>query len=453
MKKEVTKLQITGHVIGGLGHNLIYALFSGFLSIFYTDVFGLSPAFTATLFLVARIWDAVNDHLMGFLSDKTKTRIGRYRSWLIFMSPILAFILVLCFIVPDTTTILSYVYAYVTYILLGMAFTTLDVPYWTLPAVMTSSPEKRNKIFGISGFFACITAGIGAVIIPILIKNLGGGDVKTAYMLTAIIFAVFGIITYIISALLVRENVERVTEKISFKIGMKSLFKNKPLLILMGANLLGNMAFQVKIGITTYYATYALGSLDYATYLSAMLLIGMLIGAAITPMLINKFGAKKVIMGLEIAGIVFSVIYYFVGYKTLWAVMLMSGLSAIVLGAFTIVANAMTADTIDYAEVKFNQRNEGIITSTRTFITKLATAIVGSTALYVLGLFGYVAGETQTPFVLDSMQFMMSMFPAICYVIALIITIFYPLDKKALSVIENEIKIRRKVKEEKQTNE
>ncbi len=133
--------------------------------------------------------------------------------------------------------------------------------------------------------------------------------------------------------------------------------------------------------------------------------------------------------------------------------MLMSGLSAIVLGAFTIVANTMTADTIDYAEVKFNQRNEGIITSTRTFITKLATAIVGSTALYVLGLFGYVAGETQTPFVLDSMQFMMSMFPAICYVIALIITIFYPLDKKALSVIENEIKIRRKVKEEKQTNE
>ena len=128
-----------GHAVGGVGHNLIYALFSGYLLIFYTDIFKLSPGFTAVLFLLARIWDAVNDPMMGVLADHTKSRLGRYRVWLLRAAPVIAAALVLCFFVPDVPKLAQYVYCYVTYILLGMSFTAADIPYWTLPSVMTSA--------------------------------------------------------------------------------------------------------------------------------------------------------------------------------------------------------------------------------------------------------------------------------------------------------------------------
>ena len=427
-----------GHAIGGVGHNLIYALFSGYLLIFYTDVFKLSPAFTALLFLLARIWDAVNDPMLGIIADKTRSRFGRYRVWLMRAAPVIAAALVLCFYVPEAGKTVQYVYCYVTYILLGMAFTCADVPYWTLPSVMTDDPEQRNKVFSISSMTGCLASGIGAVAVPMIV-SAAGEDQSRGYLLCAIIFAVIGIICYYVCASSVRERVEPQREGYSFKSAANALVRNKPLLIIMLASLFGNLAFQLKIAINAYYGTYSLGDYGLVTYLSAMLLVGMLIGSALVPSLIKRLGAKGAMLGVLAAGILISVAYWIGGYADLTQVLVFSALSSVVIGAFTVLVNSMTADSIDYAELKEGQRSEGIITSTRTFITKLATALSGAAAAYALDLIGYAQEGVQTQYVCDSFHTMMSLVPAILYAVGFIVLVFYPLNRAGFEDMEHRL--------------
>ena len=437
----ISKKEQIGHAIGGVGHNLIYALFSGFLLIFYTDIFGLSGTFTAILFLVARIWDAINDLLMGMLADKTKSRFGRYRVWLFAAAPIIAVALSLCFFVPDLSKGLQYVYCYITYILLGMSFTAADIPYWTLPSVITEEPTVRNKIFSVSGAVSCLASGIGAVAVPIIVSLLP--EQQDGYLLCAIIFSVIGIICYWTCGALVRERIVPAQNSYTFKKAIGTIVKNKPLLIIMLASLFGNLAFQMKVSVNTYYGTYALGDFGYVTYLSAMLLLGMLIGTVIVPMLISKLGSKNTMITMLIAGVVISLLYWISGYASLVVVLMFSALSAIVIGAFTVLVNSMTADTIDYAEAYLGQRSEGIITSTRTFITKLATAIAGTVAAASLDLIHYIPNEIQTDSVKQAFHNMMSLVPAVLYGIGLMIICFYPLGKEAFAKLTEDLKVKR----------
>jgi sugar (glycoside-pentoside-hexuronide) transporter len=430
------------HAIGGVGHNLIYALFSGYLLIFYTDVFNLDSAFTGTLFLIARIWDAVNDPMFGALMDKTHSKWGRYRPWMAVAAPLVGVSLVLCFIVPDFSKTLQYVYCYVTYILLGMAFTCVDIPYWTLPSVMTDEPEERSKVFSISTIVAGLASGIGAVLVPLIYNSLGK---KEGLLISAIIFAVIGLICYYIVIFLVKERVNVTSSRSSLKTALKAIFTNKPLLIIMAASLFGNFAFQLKAALFAYYGKYTLGgnTADYTMYLSIMLLIGMIIGSALVPMMIKKFGAKKAMASTLLSGAVISTVYWLVGYSNLIVVLIFNALAAIVIGCFSVLVNSMTSDTIDYAELKQGERNEGIITSTRTFITKLATAVAGALLAYLLDPLGYVENQVQTAAVNDAFHRLMSLYPAIIYLAAFLVIIFYPLDEEHFAQMESELKEKR----------
>ncbi len=440
--EKMSKSEQVCHAVGGIGHNLIYALFSGYILIFYTDIFKLSPLFLTVLFLVARIWDAINDPVMGIIADKTHSRMGRYRIWLLRAAPVIGVVLVLCFIVPSFSDTLSYIYCFVTYILLGMSFTAADIPYWTLPSVMTDDAEKRNRIFSTSSVVASLASGIGAVAVPAIVA--ASSDQKTGYLICAIAFAVVGIICYSITAFKVEERVEPERKEYSVGLAIKTLTGNKPLLIIMAASLFGNMAFQLKVGVNTYYGTYALGSYDYVTYLSAMLLLGMLIGASLIPVLIRRSGSKTAMLITLMAGTVLSVLFWVVGYGSLVVVLVMAALTSCVVGAFTVLVNSMTADTIDYAEVALGQRNEGIITSTRTFITKLATAIAGVVITLSLEMIGYVPNIEQTVSVKQSFQNLMTLIPGILYLVGFVILIFYPLNKERFSEIQDKLSEKRR---------
>lgn len=433
----LSKKEKFGHAVGGVGHNLIYALFSGYLLIFYTDVFKLSPVFTGVLFLVARIWDAVNDPMLGIIADRTRSRYGRYRVWLMRAAPVIALALILCFIVPDITKTLQYIYCYVTYILLGMSFTCADVPYWTLPSVMTPDAAERSRVFSISSMATCVASGIGAVAVPMIVTQVG--DYAAGYLACAIIFSAIGIVCYYVCAAMVRERVQPAREKVPMKELPRIIFRNKPLLVIMAASLFGNCAFQLKVAVNTYYGTYALGDYGTVTLLSAMLLVGMLAGAACVPALIARFGAKASMEGCLGAGIVLSAAYWFAGYSNLAVVLVFSALAAVVIGAFAVLVNSMTADSIDYAELKFGRRTEGIITSTRTFITKLATAISGAAAALALEFIHYVPNVKQTLYVKDSFQAMMSLWPAVLYAAALMVMIFYPLSREGFEKMEQKL--------------
>jgi len=435
------KRELLGHAVGGVGHNLIYALFSGYLLIFYTDIFCLSPAFTSVLFLLARVWDAVNDPMMGLLADRTQSRLGRYRVWLLRAAPVIGASLVLCFFVPDTAKALQYVYCYVTYILLGMSFTAADIPYWTLPSVMTADPAARGRIFGISGMVCCLASGVGAVAVPLIVSAMP--DRAGGYLLCASIFAVIGILCYCACAALVREHLTPPRRTGTVGESVRALTRNKPLLVLMLASLLGNLAFQVKIAANTYYGTYALGDFSTVTYLSAALLVGMLAGSALTPALLRRLGAKRAMQLVLGCGAVISVCYWLSGYGSLAAVLAFSALSAVVIGAFSVLVNAMTADAIDWSEYCSGQRNEGIITSTRTFVTKLATAAAGTGVAFALGVIGYRPNEAQTAAVNGAFHGMMSLLPALLYAAGFLVLLRYPLDRAAFAALQRELAERR----------
>ncbi len=441
MKREMTGSEQFCHAVGAIGHNLIYALFSGYILIFYTDIFKLSPMFLTVLFLVARIWDAINDPVMGIVADKTHSKMGRYRIWLLRAAPVIGVVLILCFIVPSLSETLSYIYCFVTYILLGMSFTAADIPYWTLPSVMTDDAEKRNRIFSTSSVVASLASGIGAVAVPAIVD--ASTDQKTGYLICAIAFAVIGIICYSIAAFKVEERVEPERKDYSIGLAIKTLTGNKPLLIIMAASLFGNMAFQLKVGVNTYYGTYALGDYAYVTYLSAMLLLGMLIGASLIPVIIRKYGSKSAMLITLMSGTVLSLLFWIVGYRNLIVVLVMAALTSVVVGAFSVLVNSMTADTIDYAEVTLGQRNEGIITSTRTFITKLATAVAGVVITLSLEFIDYIPNIEQTVFVKQSFQNLMTLIPGILYLVGFFVLMLYPLDKERFEEIQYKLSEKR----------
>lgn len=429
------------YALGGVGHNLVYAMFSGFLLIFYTDVFGLSPAFTGILFLLARIFDTVNDPMMGYIADRTRSRFGRYRVWLFRAAPLVAAALCLCFFVPDVSKTLQYIYCYFSYFFLAAAFTCADIPYWTLPSVMTEDAQERNRVFGIGSFAGCLASGIGAVAVPIVVES--AGDFGKGYLICAIIFSAIGAICYIACGAAVKERVAPAPQKVDAGAAVTALIHNKPLCIAIAASLFGNLAFQIKVAFNTYYGQYALGDFGYITLLSAMLLVGMLIGSAVIPAITNRFGGKAAMMGTLIAGMVINLAYYLCGYQSLAVVLVFSALCAVVVGSFSVLVSSMTADAIDYAELQQGQRNEGVITSTRTFVTNLATAFAGSAAAFLLEVIGYIPNVEQSVHVKDALHTFMSLCPVVLYGIAAVILIFYPLTKKKFGEIQEALASRR----------
>ena len=253
---SVRGIEIFGHAIGGVGQNMVYALWSGFITAFYTDIFGMNPAVMATIFVVARVWDAFNDPMMGILADRTRSKYGRYRCWLLRMPIVVATCLVLNFTVPNFGNVGNIVYAVVTYILMGMAFTSVDIPYWSMPAAMTSDPNERTKIFTTANLGTNIASTVGNMLIPILLVSFGGTNSAHAYFMTAVIFAVIGAALYLTCFALTREHVQPSTQKFSFRLAMKSLAVNKPLFCIMITNLVINLAFIMKMTLNYYYTTY-----------------------------------------------------------------------------------------------------------------------------------------------------------------------------------------------------
>lgn len=442
-KNMASNKEVLGHALGGIGQNTIYALWSGFITAFYTDVFGMNPAVMATIFLIARIWDAINDPMMGVLADRTKSRFGRYRCWLLRMPAVVAAALVLNFTVPNFGTTGNIIYAAVTYIIMGMAFTSVDIPYWSLPAAMTSDPDERTKIFTTATLGTNLASTVGSMLIPIMLVYFGGTASRHAYFMTALIFAAVGCVFYFLCFGMVREHVVPATETFSFKLAMKSLFTNKPLLCIMISNLVINLAFIMKMNLNYYYTTYTLGNVQLMSIMSLTTLPSILLGTLAAPFLTKRWGKKNTLLGLTACNLIVSFAFWAVGYENIVLVLVMGALQVLFVGASFVVITSMTADTIEYGEWKTGQRNEGVITSTRTLITKAASALVGVAVAMVLTMTGYVPNVVQTASTMNAFHFVVSLLPGIVMAIGVIPMFFYDLTEDRHAQIMKELEERR----------
>lgn len=430
-KNMCSKKEQLGHAIGVLGHDSAYSLWSSWMTPFLTDVVQLPAVVLGILLAVGRIFDGVNDILMGSFVDRTRSKLGRFRPWILRAGPLFCVCMACSFLIPSSNMTARIVYASIMYLLVDLTFTAVDIPFWSLPAAMTSNTKERSGIIGTTQTTSTAISGIIGIILPLMLVRFGGTMEWSAYFKSAAIVAVFAVVMYIICGKVVREHVEpENNEKFSLRLGIKSIVSNKPLLIVQICNAIALLTLIMRANFNYYYCSYNLGGTEVVSLMSGVKTIGSVLGSFLFIFLAKKFGKKLLMFVFSGGFIVISMIHYFAGWSNLAVVATCYSLSSVCSGAYLVCVMTMIADTIEYGEWKTGQRNEGMITSTRCFVTKLVMAVSGVCVAAVTGLFGYVPGAAQS---LELQSAFHNMMTIVCAVIMLISTIplfFYDLTEK-----------------------
>jgi GPH family glycoside/pentoside/hexuronide:cation symporter/probable glucitol transport protein GutA len=436
--------EIAGHAVAGIGQNLIFGLWSSYMLVFFTDVFGIAGGVAGLIMMFTRIWDAVNDPMMGIIADRTRTRWGRYRPWLLFMAlPIILF-LVLNFSAPQFSSAGKIVYAAVTYVFMSMAFTAVDVPYWTLPAAMTQDVGKRTMIYSISRTSTTLSGLIVGIIAIPLITALGGGDMARGYFIAALAIGVLGALLYLCGFGLIREHVTPPpAEKFSFSEAVKAVSQNKPLLLILLSMLIAFSLSFLRSNLLVYWVQYNIGSLEMVALFNLVSLPAMILGIVFTPLLTKKLGQKGVFIFACLWGAASNFTFFFVGYGNVNAALVMFFLTSVPTGLMMVLVSSMIANTIEYAEWKTGQRREGLISSAQTFLAKVCIAIGGGLSGLVLTVIRYQPNAAQPPSALTAFHLAMTVITGLGFLLGIIPMLFNDFDDKKYAQIAAELKSRR----------
>ncbi|MGL4338037.1 MAG: melibiose:sodium transporter MelB [Turicibacter sp.] len=439
--------------VGALGKDLVYAIVATYLMFYFTDVIGLAPAFVGTLFLVARMWDAFNDPAMGMIVDNTRSKWGKFRPWILIGTIINAVVLVFMFTKPDLEGPALYAYFSVMYILWGMTYTIMDIPYWSMLPSLSKDKEEREKISVIPRIFAsCAWLIIGTFGLAI-VSALGKGDEIAGYSVLAKVIAVIFVITSIITCLNVKEKVAPVaakaTEKVTLKQTFKIIKKNDQLVAFIGIVLAYNLVSQLAGGMALYYFKYVIGNEGLFPVFQAFASLAEISGLVLFPILARKYGRKVVFkfgcfLPVGGLGLLFIAGVFLPQNALLVAI---SGAlfklgSGFALGATTV----MLSDVVDYGEFKLGTRNESIIFSCQTLLVKSASAVSGWLIGVGLTIVGYQANVVQTASTLVGMRVLMILVPSILAILSLVVyNKYYKLNNDFHDEVINELENRQKL--------
>lgn len=457
--KKLSLKEKIGYALGDTAANIAWRTIGPFLPIFYTDVFGLGTAAVATLLLVIRLGDGITDVIMGTIADRTKTKWGKFRPWLIWTALPFGVSLVLQFTTPDLNLFGKLMWAYATSIFYTLAYTANNVPYSALMGVMTSDVKERTELscfrfFG--AYFGGIIATIGVIA---LVDFLGKGNENIGYQYTmyilAIILAAFSIVTFITT----RERVPSPeSESLNIKEDFKDIANNKPWLILLFLGFVFVTYNIIKGSSIMYYFTHYVddsnnffGGLSNwggknglaGLYLLSLLVVSM-ISTFFAPMLTKLLGKVK----LFILSIIFSAIaaaaMYFLNPDQIGSIFVLGLISEFGAGIMPILFFAMLGDAADYSEYKNGRRATGLIFSAGTFAMKFGSGIAGAITLMVLNMYNYDGKAIEkTAEMLQGIKLNMSIVPALFVLLAIVALIMYPLTEKKMEEIEVELDKRR----------
>ena len=435
-----------GYAVGDTASCLYFQTFSMFLMFFYTDTFGISAAAVGTMLLVTRIWDTFNDPLMGMIADRTNTRFGKFRPWILWMIMPYAITGILTFVTPDLSLAGKLIYAYITYTLVTMAYTAINIPYGALLGVMTSNSDERTKLSSFR-FFGAFTGNLivqGTLIL--LVEKLGRGNDQLGYPLAIGVFAIVasGLWFFTFSSTKERIQVPK-DQKTSIKQDLHDLIRNRPWLILGLMGILTLIWVSIRNAAMMYYFTYYVGDKLKAAPFMVIGTLMTLAGVAATPY-ISKFfkGKKKTYIILSIANAVATGLFFLAGPKDFSIMYASHIIGSFIGGPLMPLTWSMYADTADYAEWKFGRRATGLIFSAATFSQKMGWTVGGGVAGWVLAGFHYMANVEQTAFSLLGIKLMMSILPAVVSLLVCVAAAFYNLNEKHMETIEAELEQRRK---------
>ncbi|SET09168.1 glycoside-pentoside-hexuronide (GPH):cation symporter [Anaerobranca gottschalkii] len=434
-EKKVSNFQVLAYGMGSLGNNIIYAFITTYLLVFYTDVFGIGAGIIAIMYLIARIWDGLNDPIMGIIVDNTNTRWGRFRPYLLYVPFVMAVFTILCFYNPQLSDKGKVIYAYITYILWGMSFTAMDIPYWSMSAAITQNPVERNKVVMVPRTFAMIGFLVVNVLTLPLVKALG------SWTTVAVIYAIFAVVFTLITFFFVQERVVVKREKRqSIKDVINLFLANKPLRMLIYSMIIVEGLNAVRLTLTYYYLRYNLNSEDAIPIFLGLYLLMNIVGAVITPILAKKYGKKNLAFYSVLITALTSVGMFFTGYSSLVYIFIWNILGAIAMGSSNIAMTSMLADCVEYGQWKTGNRAEGMVFSTNIFKTKLASAIGGALGAATLHISGYVPEVAQTKATLDIIHLFFTLVPGLICLLALLPLFNYDLTEQEYSKILTQLK-------------
>ena len=447
MIKKIAQHQLSvgekiGYACGDLASNFYWRIFDVFLFIFYTDVFGLSAAAVGTMMLVTRLIDAFSDPLMGAIADRTKTKMGKFRPYLLWgIIPMIA-AGVLTFTIPDVSDNNKLIWAYGTYIFMMLAYTFINVPYGALLGVITPDSQQRTTLTSFRFIGAFSGGSLVAYMTPELVNYLGQGDEALGWQYTMLIYGLVAAVLFVITFLSTTERVcPPAHQKTPILQDLKDLTQNKPWKVLFVLALIIMMTISLRGSSGTFYFKYYVERPDLIGSFAMAYMIALAVGAACTPLLTKLIDKRRLLMVLMTIVAALSLIFYFVPSDDITSMYVLQILIGLVLGPKSPLVFSMYADTADFSQWRTGRRATAMIFSAAAFAQKLGGALAGAMIGWLLASLGYVANQVQTGSSQEGIVLLMTLIPAIFAAIAVPLIYFYPLDEKQLKILQDDLLI------------
>jgi glycoside/pentoside/hexuronide:cation symporter, GPH family len=430
-----------GYAAGDVASNFYWRVFDVFLLIFYTDVFGLSAAAVGTMMLVTRIIDAISDPLMGALADRTSTKYGKFRPYLVWGIIPIAAAGVLTFTVPDLDQDGKLIWAYGTYIFMMLAYTFINVPYGALLGVVTSDSRERTTLTSFRFIGAFSGGSLVAYLTPELVSYLGQGNEQLGWQLTMAVYGGVAAILFYLSFITTQERISPpANQQTSVRQDIKDLYSNKPWIVLFSLALIIMMTITLRASSGTFYLKYYAERPDLIGSFSMAYLLALATGAAITPWLSQWKDKKTLLMILMSIVSILSGLFYFIPKDNIALMFIVQILIGLALGPKSPLVFSMYADTADYSHWKNGRRATAMIFSAAAFAQKLGGAFAGAMIGWLLASMGYMANQVQSDASQHGIVLLMTIIPAIFAIGAVLLIRLYSLSDESLRHIHEDLK-------------
>ena len=481
--QKLSVLEKVGYSLGDLAANLIFQTLMAFLAFFYTDIYKIPPAKASLIMLVGGFVGAFFNLVMGAIADRTNTRWGKFRPWILWTAVPFGVIALLAFSTPNFNESGKVAYAFITYFLLVIIYSANNLPYSALSGVMTGDMKERNSLSSYRFVSVMVAQFIIQVLLLPLAISLGHGDKAAGFEKVMFVFAITGVICFIITFLTTKERITPpATQKTPLKQDLADLVKNKPWLIMLAVTILVFVTLALKGGMNIYYFKYYLteaseinflnrigfnGMLDRlsnvfdeaafaefrkpdsapystASITSAASTIAMIIGIFFTKPLADRFGKRNVFGVFLTTSALCLLLITFLSNTAVSTVFVLQTLHGLIYGVTIPLLWAMIADVADYSEWKNNRRATAIIFSAMIFGLKVGLSLGGAIATGLLSLFGYDANAVQqTTSAMNGIKFLISVIPGLIFLAGAALLFGYSIDKKMEVRVEADLKAKR----------
>ncbi len=426
--------------VADMGFNFFWTNISAFLMFFYTEVFGISPLAAGSMLFTIKIINAFTDPIIGAVADRTHTRFGKFRPYLVWMALPLATAAVLTYTTPHLSGSGKLAWAYATYLLLMLCYTGINIPYNALSGVMSNDPQERATINSLRFVFAFSGSTLVTYITPKLVHVLGPHDARLGWQLNMAIWAVAACCLFALTFLNTRERITPTPAQKSNVIeDVKDLAHNGPWLVLFFLALIIMVTITLRMSTAPYYFKYFVGIDKKLGLFLALYMAAAAAGALITPVLTRFFDKKWLLVILMSATGVLSTAFFFIPKEQVVLMLVLQVAIGLVLGPKSPLAFSMYADTADYTEWRTGRRATALTFAAATFSQKLGTALAAAGMGSLFAALGYKANVVQTAQSQTGIVLLMSVIPAAFAFIAVGVMLFYRLDNSRMAQIQSDL--------------